>query len=172
MQAQILNLMRDLQDKFGLTYLFISHNLAVVRHMANRIGVMYLGRIVEIAEGRELFATPRMPYTKMLLGAVPDLAMSGRQRIPVKGEIPNPIDPPPGCAFNPRCPLAFDLCRGTGAGADRRRRLSRRQPPAARAGLITGMRASHSIGPVGRPRLAVIKCARRSRICKKLDTLR
>ena len=110
-QAQILNLMRDLQDKFGLTYLFISHNLAVVRHMATRIGVMYLGRIVEIAEGRELFASPRMPYTKMLLGAVPDLAMSGRQRIPVKGEIPNPIDPPPGCAFNPRCPLAFDLCR-------------------------------------------------------------
>jgi len=110
-QAQILNLMRDLQDKFGLTYLFISHNLAVVRHMATRIGVMYLGRIVEIADGRQMFATPRMPYTKMLLGAVPDLAMSGRQRIPVKGEIPNPIDPPPGCAFNPRCPLAFDLCR-------------------------------------------------------------
>jgi peptide/nickel transport system ATP-binding protein len=110
-QAQILNLMRDLQDKFGLTYLFISHNLAVVRHMANRIGVMYLGRIVEIAEGRELFASPRMPYTKMLLGAVPDLAMSGRQRVPVKGEIPNPIDPPPGCTFNPRCPIAFDLCR-------------------------------------------------------------
>src|SRR5882672_8845809 len=93
-QAQILNLMRDLQDKFGLTYLFISHNLAVVRHMANRIGVMYLGRIVEIAPARQLFSDPRMPYTKMLLG-----------------EIPNPIDPPPGCAFNPRCPLAFDLCR-------------------------------------------------------------
>ena len=110
-QAQILNLMRDLQDKFGLTYLLISHNLAVVRHMATRIGVMYLGRIVEIAEGRELFSRPRMPYTKMLLGAVPDLAMSGRQRIPVKGEIPNPINPPPGCAFNPRCPLAFELCR-------------------------------------------------------------
>jgi peptide/nickel transport system ATP-binding protein len=110
-QAQILNLMRDLQDKLGLTYLFISHNLAVVRHMASRIGVMYLGRIVEIADGRELFSHPRMPYTRMLLGAVPDLAMSGRQRIPVKGEIPNPIDPPTGCAFNPRCPLAFDLCR-------------------------------------------------------------
>jgi len=110
-QAQILNLMRDLQDKFGLTYLFISHNLAVVRHMASRIGVMYLGRIVEIAQGRELFDNPRMPYTKMLLGAVPDLAMSGRQRIPVKGEIPNPIDPPLGCPFNPRCPLVFDLCR-------------------------------------------------------------
>ena len=110
-QAQILNLMRDLQDKFGLTYLFISHNLAVVRHMATRIGVMYLGRIVEIADGRQLFASPRMPYTRMLLGAVPDLAMSGRQRVPVSGEIPNPIDPPPGCAFNPRCPLVSDLCR-------------------------------------------------------------
>jgi peptide/nickel transport system ATP-binding protein len=110
-QAQILNLMRDLQDKFGLTYMFISHNLAVVRHMASRVGVMYFGRIVEIAEGRDLFARPRMPYTRMLLGAVPDLAMSGRQRIPVRGEIPNPINPPSGCAFNPRCPLAFDLCR-------------------------------------------------------------
>jgi peptide/nickel transport system ATP-binding protein len=110
-QAQILNLMRDLQDRLGLTYLFISHNLAVVRHMASRIGVMYLGRIVEIAEGRALFNNPRMPYTRMLLGAVPDLSMSGRQRIPVKGEIPNPIDPPPGCSFNPRCPLTFDLCR-------------------------------------------------------------
>src|SRR5437762_13536769 len=79
--------------------------------MASRSGVMYLGRIVEIAPARELFAAPRMPYTRMLLGAVPDLAMSGRQRIPVKGEIPNPIDPPPGCAFHPRCPLVFDLCR-------------------------------------------------------------
>jgi peptide/nickel transport system ATP-binding protein len=110
-QAQILNLMRELQDKFGLTYLFISHNLAVVRHMASRIGVMYLGRIVEIAEGRELFNHPRMPYTRMLLGAVPDLAMSGRARIAVTGEIPNPIDPPSGCPFHPRCPEVFDLCR-------------------------------------------------------------
>ena len=93
------------------TYLFISHNLAVVRHMAKRIGVMYLGRIVEIAEARRLFEAPRMPYTRMLLGAVPDLAMSGRQRIPVSGEIPNPIDPPPGCAFNPRCVKAFARCR-------------------------------------------------------------
>ena len=110
-QAQILNLMRDLQLRLNLTYLFISHNLAVVRHMSDRLGVMYLGRIVEIGPAVELFDNPRMPYTKMLLGAVPDLAMSGRQRIPVKGEIPNPINPPPGCSFNPRCPLAFDLCR-------------------------------------------------------------
>ncbi|HEX2134735.1 MAG TPA: oligopeptide/dipeptide ABC transporter ATP-binding protein [Microvirga sp.] len=110
-QAQILNLMRDLQDQFGLTYLFISHNLAVVRHMATRIGVMYLGRIVEISGGRELFAVPRHPYTRMLLDAVPDVAMTGRQRIPVKGEIPNPIDPPTGCTFNPRCPFANERCR-------------------------------------------------------------
>ncbi|MBN9061698.1 MAG: ABC transporter ATP-binding protein [Rhizobiales bacterium 65-9] len=110
-QAQILNLMRDLQDQFGLTYLFISHNLAVVRHMASRIGVMYLGRIVEIAPPKQLFGAPRHPYTRMLLDAVPDLAMSGRKRQGVAGEIPNPINPPPGCTFNPRCPLADDRCR-------------------------------------------------------------
>jgi peptide/nickel transport system ATP-binding protein len=110
-QAQILNLMKELQDKFGLTYLFISHNLAVVRHMASRIGVMYLGRLVEISDGKQLFAAPRHPYTRMLLDAVPDLAMSGRARIPVAGEIPNPINPPSGCTFHPRCPLVFDRCR-------------------------------------------------------------
>jgi oligopeptide/dipeptide ABC transporter ATP-binding protein len=110
-QAQILNLMRDLQDQFGLTYLFISHNLAVVKHMATRIGVMYLGRIVEIAPSRELFKSPQHPYTKMLLDAVPDLAMSGRARKMIEGEIPNPIDPPSGCAFHPRCPLVHDRCK-------------------------------------------------------------
>ena len=109
-QAQILNLMRDLQDRLGLTYLLISHNLAVVRHMASRIGVMYLGRIVEISGGRELFAAPKHPYTRMLLDAVPDMAMSGRQRMPVGGEIPNPINPPSGCTFNPRCPFANERC--------------------------------------------------------------
>src|SRR5438477_6690727 len=110
-QAQILNLMRNLQDKFGLTYLFISHNLAVVRHMARRIGVMYLGRLVEVGPTRELFRAPRHPYTRMLLDAVPDLEMTGRARKQVEGEIPNPIDPPQGCAFNPRCPFANARCR-------------------------------------------------------------
>jgi peptide/nickel transport system ATP-binding protein len=110
-QAQILNLMRDLQQKFGLTYLFISHNLAVVRHMATRIGVMYLGRLVEVSEGKSLFSAPRHPYTRMLLDAVPDVAMVGKSREGVKGEIPNPISPPSGCTFHPRCPLAFDRCR-------------------------------------------------------------
>ena len=110
-QAQILNLMRDLQEKFGLTYLFISHNLAVVRHMATRIGVMYLGRLVEVSDAKEMFSHPRHPYTRMLLDAVPDLAMSGRARIPVAGEIPNPINPPSGCTFHPRCPLANERCR-------------------------------------------------------------
>src|SRR2546423_10851420 len=109
-QAQILNLMRDLQDKFGLTYLFISHNLAVVRHMANRIGVMYLGRLVEIAPAREMFAKPKHPYTRMLLDAVPDLDLTGRKRKPVEGEVPNPVDPPPGCPFHPRCPFANERC--------------------------------------------------------------
>ncbi len=110
-QAQILNLMRDLQDEFGLTYLLISHDLSVVRHMANRIGVLYLGRLAEVADGKRLFSEPRHPYSQMLLDAVPDLAMSGRRRKPVEGEIPNPIDPPPGCAFHPRCPHANDRCR-------------------------------------------------------------
>jgi peptide/nickel transport system ATP-binding protein len=110
-QAQILNLMRDLQDELGLTYLFISHNLAVVRHMATRIGVLYLGRLAEVAPAKELFRNPRHPYTRMLLDAVPDLAMSGRGRKPVEGEIPNPIDPPPGCPFHPRCPFANARCR-------------------------------------------------------------
>ena len=110
-QAQILNLMRDLQDRLGLTYLFISHNLAVVRHMANRIGVMYLGRLVEVAPSKELFRAPRHPYTRMLLDAVPDLDLTGRQRKPVEGEVPNPVEPPPGCTFNPRCPFANDRCR-------------------------------------------------------------
>ena len=110
-QAQILNLMRDLQRELGLTYLFISHNLAVVSFIADEIGVMYLGKLAERAETRTLFTRPTHPYTRMLLDAVPDLAMTGRQRIPVQGEVPNPISPPPGCRFHPRCPYANERCR-------------------------------------------------------------
>ena len=110
-QAQILNLMTELQARLGLTYLFISHNLAVVSHVADRIGVMYLGRLVEIADAEELFRQPRHPYTRMLLDAVPDLEMSGRQRTPVAGEVPNPLSPPTGCAFHPRCPYANERCK-------------------------------------------------------------
>ena len=103
--------MRDLQDEFGLTYLFISHNLAVVRHMAAEIGVMYLGKLVEVADAKEMFRTPSHPYTRMLLDAVPDAEMAGRERTPVTGEVPNPLDPPKGCPFHPRCPHAFERCR-------------------------------------------------------------
>jgi peptide/nickel transport system ATP-binding protein len=110
-QAQILNLMRDLQQRLGFTYLFISHNLAVVRHMSDRLGVMYLGRIVEIGPAERIFSRPLHPYTRMLLDAIPDLAMSGRSRTPVAGEVPSPIAPPPGCTFHPRCPLANERCR-------------------------------------------------------------
>jgi peptide/nickel transport system ATP-binding protein len=110
-QAQILNLMRDLQRRLGLTYLFISHNLAVVRHMADRLGVMYLGRIVEIGPAETIFRTPRHPYTRLLLDAIPDLEQIGRARTAVGGELPSPIDPPPGCPFHPRCPLANNRCR-------------------------------------------------------------
>jgi peptide/nickel transport system ATP-binding protein len=110
-QAQILNLMKDLQQKFGLTYLFISHDLAVVDHVSDKIGVMYLGRICELAETRELFTNPRHPYSRFLLDAIPDLEMTGRQRIPVAGEVPSPINPPTGCTFHPRCPFANDRCK-------------------------------------------------------------
>jgi peptide/nickel transport system ATP-binding protein len=110
-QAQILNLMRDLQQRLGLTYLFISHNLAVVRHMADRLGVMYLGRIVEQGPAEAIFRRPLHPYTRLMLDAIPDLEQVGRARIPVGGELPSPIAPPPGCAFHPRCPLARERCR-------------------------------------------------------------
>ena len=110
-QAQILNLMKDLQQRLGLTYLFISHNLAVVAHIATRVGVMYLGRLVEVADAKALFDSPRHPYTRMLIDAIPDLEMSGKARTPVAGEVPNPLAPPPGCAFNPRCPYANERCR-------------------------------------------------------------
>ena len=110
-QAQILNLMKDLQRQHGLTYLFISHNLAVVSHISTRVGVMYLGRIVEIADTNTLFERPLHPYTQMLQSAIPDITMSGKPRVPVAGEVPNPLDPPGGCTFNPRCPYAKDKCR-------------------------------------------------------------
>jgi peptide/nickel transport system ATP-binding protein len=109
-QAQVLNLMKDLQRERGLTYLFISHNLAVVRHVSDDVGVMYLGRLVELAPKATLFAAPRHPYTRMLLDAIPDLHMSGRARTPVQGEVPNPLNPPSGCAFHPRCPHANARC--------------------------------------------------------------
>ena len=110
-QAQILNLMKELQRRLGLTYLFISHNLAVVYFISDRVGVMYLGRLVEVADTATLFARPRHPYTRMLLDTLPDLKLSGRKREPVAGEVPNPIDPPAGCAFHPRCPFANERCR-------------------------------------------------------------
>jgi peptide/nickel transport system ATP-binding protein len=103
--------MKALQRELGLTYLFISHNLAVVRQVSDRIGVMYLGRIVELAESEALFTKPRHPYTRALMEAIPDIGMTGRERIPVAGEVPSPITPPSGCAFHPRCPLANDRCK-------------------------------------------------------------
>ena len=110
-QAQVLNLMKDLQQRFNLTYLFISHNLAVVRHMADRISVMYLGRIVEIAPRQQLFTDPLHPYTRMLMAAIPDLSVQGQARIAVEGDIPNPLHPPTGCTFHPRCAYAREKCK-------------------------------------------------------------
>jgi peptide/nickel transport system ATP-binding protein len=110
-QAQVLNIMKELQRKRGLTYLFISHNLAVVRHVSDEVGVMYLGRIVELGGKHELFGNPRHPYTRMLLDAIPKMHDTGRSRTPVRGEVPNPLNPPTGCAFHPRCPHANERCK-------------------------------------------------------------
>jgi peptide/nickel transport system ATP-binding protein len=110
-QAQVLNIMKDLQRSRGLTYLFISHNLAVVRHVSDQVGVMYLGRLVELADKHTLFSQPRHPYTRMLLDAIPKMHDTGRARTPVQGEVPNPLNPPSGCTFHPRCPQANEQCR-------------------------------------------------------------
>jgi peptide/nickel transport system ATP-binding protein len=110
-QAQVLNIMKDLQRQQGLTYLFISHNLAVVRHVSDQVGVMYLGRLVELADKATLFSQPRHPYTRMLLDAIPKMHDTGRARTPVQGEVPNPLNPPTGCAFHPRCPHANARCK-------------------------------------------------------------
>ncbi len=110
-QAQILNLMKDLQAEHGLTYLFISHNLAVVHHVADQVGVMYLGRLCEVGETAALFRRPHHPYTRMLLDTIPRLERREDERAPVAGEVPSPLDPPPGCAFHPRCPYADQRCR-------------------------------------------------------------
>jgi len=111
-QAQILNLLLDLQRDLGLALLFISHNLAVVRYVSQRIAVMYLGRFVEVADQEDLYERPQHPYTQALIAAVPepDPALRTRRIVP-RGDIPSPIDPPPGCAFHPRCPKVAERCR-------------------------------------------------------------
>jgi len=109
-QAQVLNLFMDLREQLGLTYLFISHDLGVVRHLSDRVVVMYLGRVVEIATTEVLFEGPNHPYTQALLAEVPRLDRKKRAFVPIKGEIPSPIDPPAGCHFHPRCPQAMSRC--------------------------------------------------------------
>jgi peptide/nickel transport system ATP-binding protein len=103
--------MRRLQDQFGLTYLFISHNLSVVRHMSDDLAIMYLGRFVETGAADDVFASPRHPYTRLLLDTIPDVVRPNRDRRPMAGEVPSPIAPPPGCAFHPRCVQAEARCR-------------------------------------------------------------
>jgi peptide/nickel transport system ATP-binding protein len=110
-QAQVLNLFMELRQRLGLTYLFISHNLAVVEHLSDRVAIMYLGRLVEIAPAEELFARPNHPYTQALLAEVPKLEAARRTYRPIAGELPSPLDPPTGCAFHPRCPHALPRCK-------------------------------------------------------------
>ncbi|MCH2505916.1 MAG: dipeptide ABC transporter ATP-binding protein [Dehalococcoidia bacterium] len=112
-QAQIVNLLEDLQDEFNLTYLFIAHDLSVVRHISDRVGVMYLGHIVEMADRSEIYVNPSHPYTKALLSAVPipdPVVDAQRERVLLTGEVPSPLNPPSGCVFHPRCPIATDDC--------------------------------------------------------------
>ncbi len=111
-QSQVLNLLLDLQRELGLTYLFIAHNLAVVKHVSDRVAIMYLGRIVELAPADEIYRLPRHPYTRALLSAIPrPVPNRRRERIVLQGDVPSPIDPPKGCAFNPRCPFVTERCR-------------------------------------------------------------
>lgn len=110
-QAQVLNLMSDLQEELSLSYLLISHDLTIVQHMADTIGVLYLGRLIEEAPREVLFADPKHPYTRMLIEAAPKLDGFGREVAPPKGEIPDPINPPTGCAYHPRCPIAVSRCK-------------------------------------------------------------
>ena len=110
-QAQVLNLFLDLRQQLGLTALFISHDLGVVRHVSDRVAIMYLGRVVELAAAERIYAAPRHPYTQALFTSIPTLGTGRRQFHPIKGEIPSPLDPPPGCAFHPRCPQAGPRCR-------------------------------------------------------------
>ncbi len=111
-QAQIVNLLQSLQDEFDLTYLFISHDLRVVKHISDMVAVMYLGKIVEIATSEEIYENPMHPYTKILISAIPDIKKSRENRkIVISGDVPNPIDPPSGCSFHPRCPIAEDKCK-------------------------------------------------------------
>jgi oligopeptide transport system ATP-binding protein len=135
-QAQVVNLLQDIQQEFGLTYLFIAHNLALIQHISDRVAVMYLGKIVELAASVDLYRAPRHPYSEALLNAVPAPdPLRKKTHSPLKGEVPSPIAPPPGCTFHPRCPYAREIC-------------SRVEPPLAEKapGHLTACHFSEEVG--------------------------
>jgi oligopeptide transport system ATP-binding protein len=165
-QAQVVNLLKDLQTQFGLSYLFIAHDLAVVKHVAHRIAVMYLGRIVEIADKHALFASPQHPYTRALLAAIPQPNPQLRGSVtPLGGELPSPINPPPGCHFHTRCPYAEAICRAedpalrpaTGQSSHLTAcHLVEKLPPVTRV-------AASGMAPVAAQRLAIYRAAHAAR---------
>ena len=155
-QAQIINLLEELQAEFGLTYLFVAHDLSVVRHISDRVAVMYLGKIVEITDRKSLYENPQHPYTKALLSAVPipDPAVeAGRERMVLGGEVPSPLNPPPGCVFHPRCPVAIEDCRRVVPEL-------REIRPEHRVACIR-VKMGGGIDPTRRPRWRDLECRRR-----------